>query len=71
MIIKSTLLAVTLFLGSINLAEAQLYVTGGVPGPGDRSWLELWLYRLLSDIYRWCKHHLLCFFPGWRLWIYK
>jgi hypothetical protein len=34
MIIKSTLLAVTLFLGSINLAEAQLYVTGGVPGPG-------------------------------------
>ena len=33
MIVKSTLLAVVVFLGSLSLAEAQTFVNGGVPGP--------------------------------------
>jgi hypothetical protein len=33
MIVKSTLLAVVLFLGSLSLAEAQTFVNTGVPGP--------------------------------------
>src|SRR5215813_15407275 len=33
MIIKSTLLAVFLFLASINLAEAQSFIHAGAPGP--------------------------------------
>jgi hypothetical protein len=33
MIGKATLLAMVVFLGSVNLAEAQTYFNGGVPGP--------------------------------------
>ena len=34
MIVKSTLLAVVVFFGSLALAEGQVYVSGGVPSPG-------------------------------------
>jgi hypothetical protein len=33
MIVKATLLAVVVFLGSVNFAAAQPYFNGGVPGP--------------------------------------
>ena len=33
MIIKSTLLAVIVFIGSLSIAEAQSYVNGGLAGP--------------------------------------
>ena len=33
MIAQATLLAVVVLLGSVNLAAAQAYVNGGVPGP--------------------------------------
>jgi hypothetical protein len=32
-VIKSALLAVVLFFGSVCVAEAQVFVNGGVPGP--------------------------------------
>jgi hypothetical protein len=34
MIVKSTLLAVVVFFGSLALAEGQVYISGGVPSPG-------------------------------------
>jgi hypothetical protein len=32
--IKALLLTVVIFLGSLTVAKAQTYVTGGAPGPG-------------------------------------
>jgi hypothetical protein len=33
MTLKSTLLAVVIFFGSLTIADAQNYFTGGIPGP--------------------------------------
>jgi hypothetical protein len=71
MIVKSTLLAVAVFLGSVNLAEAQPYTNGGIPNPGI---VLGWNYGYISFCTAFSDGVTTWFFgwfPGWRLCRYK
>jgi hypothetical protein len=71
MIVKSTILGVILFLGSLAVAEAQSYVSSGVAGPQT---VLGWNFAHAANCvvhYDGVNHVALLLSPGGRLWVYE
>ena len=68
MILRSIVLAVVMFLGSVAIADAQTFVNGGVAGQFTALG---WNYGHVSNCYVVVSGSTTWFYAGGRVWLYE